>query len=153
MRESWDDFFMKMAELMATRSKDPSTKVGAVIVDYNKRVIGLGYNGFPRFVDDDAERYQDKMVKYSMIVHAEANAILNSTTKLSDVTLYTTMFPCSECTKLIIQSGVSRVVSPEPRADGKWAQDAEFSRRMLTEACVFVYGPNHSWELRPERWL
>lgn len=149
-RETWDDFFMKMAELMATRSKDPSTKVGSVIADYSHRVIGLGYNGFPRYVDDKPERYEDKMVKYNLIVHAEANAILNSIVKPSDVTLYTTMFPCSQCAKLIIQAGISRVVCPEPRTEGKWAEDAEFSKQMLKEAQVFVNGPNYSWHLHDD---
>lgn len=146
-RLSWDQFFMSMAELTATRSKDPSTKVGAVIVDYNRRVIGLGYNGFPRGVDDRPERYTDKKIKYSLVVHAEANAIVNSFTGLSDTTIYTTMFPCSSCTKLIIQSGISRVVCPPPREEGVWSEDANFSKQMLREALVFVYGPDHSWQL------
>lgn len=148
--ETWDDFFMKMAELMATRSKDPSTKVGAVIVDYHHRVVGTGYNGFPRGVRDLPERYDEKRVKYSMVCHAEENAVLNAIVKLSDVTLYTTMFPCSSCTKTIIQAGVNRVVCPPPRTEGIWAEDAEFSKQMLEEAVVFVYGPNGSWRLHDD---
>lgn len=129
---------MELAAHFATWSKDPSTKVGAVIVDDCRRVIAQGYNGFPRGVRDDPERYETKMVKYKLVVHAEANAILNAVAKVSGAMLYCTKYPCSECAKLIIQSGIYRVVAPKPEMGGVWAEDAEFSIQMLREADVIV---------------
>ena len=129
---------MKLAEEVATWSKDPSTKVGAIITDHSNRVIGLGYNGFPRGVSDTEDRYADKLVKYGLIVHAEANAILNALTSVKECLLYTTKFPCSECAKLIIQSGIVKVYAPAPATDGKWADDANFSIQMLNESGVEI---------------
>ena len=129
---------MELAKHIASWSKDPSTKVGAVIVDYDRRVIGTGYNGFPRGVNDDAARYQEKAVKYRLVVHAEANAILNAVKSVWGHTLYTTKFPCTGCAKLIIQSGISVVVTPPPDLEGTWAEDARDSIQMMKEACVFV---------------
>lgn len=140
---TWDDFFMQVAELMSTRSKDPSTKVGAVIVDHSRRLLGTGYNGFPRGVADHPSRYEDKAVKYKLVVHAEANAILNAVKSVQGMTLYATKFPCSECAKLIVQSGISHVVTNPPSTDGKWAEDAEFSKIILTEGCVLVRQPHN----------
>lgn len=141
----WDNRFMQMAELVASWSKDPSTKVGAIIVDYDRRIIGTGYNGFPRGVNDSPERYEDKPVKYKLVVHSEANAILNAVRSVSGQTLYTTKYPCSECAKLIIQSGISLVVTPPPGTNEPWATDAEFTKTMLKEACVMVRQPNQPW--------
>lgn len=136
----WDNRFMRLANEYATWSKDPSTQVGAVIVDHERRTIGAGYNGFPRGVHDDPARYLEKMVKYKMVVHAEANAIMNAVKSVRDCTLYATKFPCTECTKLIIQMGISRVIAPPLVEDGSvWAEDAKFSITMLREACVSVY--------------
>lgn len=137
-KHKWDDRFMEMARLLSTWSKDPSTKVGAVIVDEERRIVGTGYNGFPRHVKDDPVRYEEKLVKYSMIVHSEANAILNAAKSVRGCTMYSTKFPCSECTKLIIQSGVARVIAPIPSPEGKWADDARFSKAMFSEALVLV---------------
>jgi dCMP deaminase len=121
-------------------SKDPSTKVGAVIVDHDRRIVGTGYNGFPRGVNDDEERYAEKMVKYKMVVHAEANSIMNAVKSVRDCTLYATKFPCTECTKLIIQMGISRVIAPAVKYDGSvWAEDAVFSTQMLKEALVSIH--------------
>jgi dCMP deaminase len=127
---------MKLAMEVATWSKDPSTKVGAVIVDHSNRPVGLGFNGFPRGVHDTPERYADKPTKYKMIVHAEANAILNAVVPIQGFTLYATKFPCSECAKLIIQSGIARIVSPVPGTGEPWATDAQFSKTMFAEAVI-----------------
>jgi len=138
--DKWNKRFMELAASIATWSKDPSTKVGAVIVDCNRRVVGTGYNGFPRGVGDDVERYEEKVVKYKLVVHSEANSILNAVKEVRDCTLYTTKFPCTECTKLIIQSGIASVVTPPPSDDGSvWAEDAKFSIRMLREAGIWIY--------------
>jgi dCMP deaminase len=143
MNTRWTEYFMSMARLTATMSKDPSTKCGAVVVDYNRRIVGQGYNGFPRGVIDDPVRYEDRLVKYKMTVHAEANAILNAVAKVVDCTLYATKFPCTECAKLIIQSGLSRVVSPrrdnpQDESAARWAEDAAISMQMMTEAGIIV---------------
>jgi dCMP deaminase len=138
--QKWDERFMQLASHFATWSKDPSTKVGAVIVDHDRRLVGTGYNGFPRGVGDEPERYVEKMVKYKLVVHAEANAIMNAVKSVRDCTLYATKYPCSECAKLIIQMGISRIIAPPPASDDSvWAEDSKFSTRMFREAVVSVY--------------
>lgn len=134
--KKWDQRFMDLASHIAQWSKDPSTKVGAVIVDSSRRVIGLGYNGFARGVRDLDERYAEKMVKYRLVVHAEANAILNSNSRVRECTLYASKAPCSECAKLIVQSGIIRIISPSWSLDKPWAEDGEFSRLILLEGGV-----------------
>lgn len=108
---SWDIRFAVLARHISQWSKDPSTKTGAVIVDLERRIVGLGYNGFPRGIEDTEERYADRALKYKLVVHAEANAILNARVDLTDMAMYTTLAPCPDCAKLIIQSGISCVVS------------------------------------------
>jgi dCMP deaminase len=134
----WERRFMALAAHVATWSKDPSTKVGAVIVDEERRVVGMGYNGFPRGVTDKPTRYDDKPTKYKMIVHSEANAILNANTNIEGCILYGTKFPCSECAKLIIQSGIRQVWSPAPKSGEVWTEDSDFSKQMFREAGVDV---------------
>ena len=112
---SWDDYFMSIAFLSAMRSKDPSTQVGACIVDAQKRVVSIGYNGFPRGCPDDAlpwgkEAENELDRKYLYVCHAEANAILNARTSSHDCIIYIALFPCNECAKLIIQAGIKEVV-------------------------------------------
>lgn len=113
---SWDDYFTAIAFLTAKRSKDPNTQVGACIVDQNKCIIGLGYNGFPRGCSDDHlpwARQADSQLhtKYPFVCHAEVNAILNKcSASVKGATLYVALFPCNECAKLIIQAGIQEVV-------------------------------------------
>lgn len=113
---SWDEYFMGVALLSAKRSKDPNTKVGACIVNQKKRIVGIGYNGLPCGCDDLSFPWvNDKSIneldtKYPYVVHAESNAILNSTTNLDGCSLYVSLFPCNECAKLIIQSGIKHIV-------------------------------------------
>jgi len=111
---TWDEYFMGIALLSAKRSKDPSTQVGACIVNKQKKVVGLGYNGFPIGCNDDAlpwERTGDFLdTKYPYVCHAELNAILNSIKDLHDCSIYVALFPCNECAKAIIQSGIREVV-------------------------------------------
>lgn len=110
---SWDEYFMGVAMLSAKRSKDPSTQVGCCIVSKDKKIIGIGYNGFPKNISDDdlpwgrEGNFED--TKYPYVVHAEANAILNSTRNLEGSTAYVTLFPCNECAKLIVQSGIKEI--------------------------------------------
>lgn len=139
---TWDKRFMDMAALVATWSKDPSTKCGAVIVDGHRVVRGMGYNGFPRGVGDGVERYEERAVKYKLVVHAEANALLNSGVAVRGCTLYATKWPCSDCSKLIAQSSVAEVVCPAvgtSASDERWKEDNQFARLILRESGVLVY--------------
>lgn len=106
----WDQYFMAMAKLAATRSKDPNTQVGACIINKRKRVIGLGYNGMPQGNDDFSWNRDGEENKYKYVIHAEANAILNSIKDLTDSIIYTSLFPCNDCAKIIAQSGVKEVI-------------------------------------------
>lgn len=137
--EKWDRRFLGMAAHIAGWSRDPSTQVGAVIVHPDKTIASLGFNGFPRGVNDDESRYNDRELKYKLVVHAEANAIVAANTSLRDCKIYTWPFPpCSSCTGLIIQSGITAVVAPEPTAAQieRWGNSFDLSRSMLSEAGV-----------------
>jgi dCMP deaminase len=136
----WDQRFLDLAKHVASWSKDPSTKVGAVIVDKNRVVIGLGYNGFPRGIEDSPERLSDVDTKYALIVHAETNAILNASSRVDDCTIYIWPFlSCNQCAKLIIQAGIVRVVAPEGIPD-RWASYMGLALEMYKEAGVVVNG-------------
>lgn len=135
----WQQRFLALADMVASWSKDPSTKVGAVIVDDKRRILGTGYNGFPRGVRDDAERYADRPTKYAMTMHAEANAILNAIKSVEGATIYCTHAPCSECVKLIIQAGIGRVVCAAVDLAG-WGESQETALLMFSEAGVESIG-------------
>jgi dCMP deaminase len=143
MTDKWNKRFMALARHVGDWSKDPSTKNGAVIVtEWNKCVTAVGFNGFPRGVDDDPERYEERAVKYKLVVHAEQNAIMNGVV-LPGSSMFCTMFPCSECAKLIVQCGnIATVYAPPPREPTRpgdpWAEDAEYSQVMLRESGVYV---------------
>lgn len=107
----WNQRFMDLAKHVAGWSKDPSTQVGAVVVNDKKQVISMGYNGFPRGVRDCQERYKDKATKLSFVAHAERNALDNAFGDVEGATLYSTLYPCSDCAKGIIQRGVRTVVT------------------------------------------
>ncbi|MDD4012244.1 MAG: dCMP deaminase family protein [Sphaerochaetaceae bacterium] len=136
---SWDEYFMGVAILSAKRSKDPNTQVGACIVNSDKKIVGVGYNGFPSGCCDDELPWSRQGswldTKYPYVCHAELNAILNSISRdLRGCTLYVDLFPCNECAKAIIQSGISRVLylkNKYPESDSVVA-----STRMLNQAGV-----------------
>ena len=111
---SWDEYFMGIAFLSGMRSKDPSTQVGACIIDEDKKIIGIGYNGFPMGSSDDSMPWDKEgdflNTKYPYVVHAELNAILNSIKSLKNCAIYVTHFPCNECAKAIVQSGIKKVI-------------------------------------------
>ena len=133
--KKWNMRFLQMAKMVGSWSKDPSTQVGAVIVDDDRRVISLGYNGFPKGGADN-QRLDDRKEKYKMIVHAERNALLFANTSVKDATIFTYPFmPCPICTGMIIQSGIRRVVSLQTD-NPRWQEDFEISRKMLDEAEV-----------------
>ncbi|MBP3851812.1 MAG: dCMP deaminase family protein [Erysipelotrichaceae bacterium] len=135
---SWDAYFMSMAHLSALRSKDPNTQVGACIVNKDKRVVGLGYNGFPRGCEDDLFPWnrEGKFLdtKYPYVVHAELNAILNSIQNLDGCTIYVSLFPCNECAKAIIQSGIKCVVYESDKYNGTEGNVA--SKKMFRDAGI-----------------
>lgn len=129
----WDERFLDLARYVAQWSKDPSTQVGCVLVDDHRRVVG-----FPRGVDDNEDRYNDRSMKYLMVQHAEANAILNAVGKTAGCTAYVTHHPCANCAGLLIQSGVRRIVSLVP-AGGiaeRFADSFATASLMLGEAGV-----------------
>ena len=132
----WDNRFMDMAELVASWSKDPSTKVGAVLTT-GRKILGLGYNGFPAGCRDDMEIYHDRPEKYRRVVHAEVNALLNGTRE-GDMALYTTLCPCSQCAAMIINFGVKDVFSPIPSEKEKerWGESFLSAVEMFKEAKV-----------------
>lgn len=136
---SWDEYFMGVALLAAQRSKDPSTQVGACIIDGDKRILSTGYNGFPKGCSDDEYPWnRDESLgetKYQYVVHAELNAILNASEKsLSGATVYVGLFPCHECAKAIIQSGIKEVIYLSDKYHDTPSMTA--SRKMLDSAGV-----------------
>lgn len=106
---NWSKYFMDIAKTVSTRSKDPNTKVGAVLVDKDNRIIGTGYNGFPGGMSETEELWQ-RPIKYEYVVHAEMNCILHSTRNTKGSSLYVTMYPCKDCAKLIASAGVKRII-------------------------------------------
>ena len=135
----WDDYFMGVSLLAADRSKDPSTQVGACIVSDDNRILSTGYNGFPQGCSDDEfpwNRDESKgETKYNFVVHAELNAILNAGGKsLVGSRIFVSLFPCHECAKAIIQSGVKEVVYLSDKYNGTVSDNA--SKRMLNSAGV-----------------
>lgn len=111
---TWDEYFMGIAILSSERSKDPSTRVGACIVNSSNKILSMGYNGAPIGFDDDVmpwERDGETLnTKYPYVCHSELNAILNCPTSVKDAKVYVTLFPCNECAKAIIQSGIKEVI-------------------------------------------
>jgi dCMP deaminase len=141
----WDVRFMDLALHVAQWSKDPSTKVGSVIVRPDKRIVSLGYNGFPSGVCDHEERYAERAVKYKFVCHAERNALDNVSQDVTGCTLYSTLQPCSDCAKSIIQRGIAEVVTivDETRKD-LLDEFMNYSYVMFTEANVGIYRYNNA---------
>lgn len=135
---SWQEYFMGLAHLSALRSKDPNTQVGACIIDQDNKVVSIGYNGMPRGCNDsDMPWARDGGfldTKYAYVVHAELNAILNASRPVKDCTIYVSLFPCNECAKAIIQSGIKKIIYESDKYDG--ADNNVASKRMLNEAGV-----------------
>lgn len=139
----WDKYYIDMADFISKKSKDRSTKVGCVIVGPDNEVRSIGYNGFPRRVNDGKDSRHDRPAKYRYTEHAERNAIYNAARvgiPLKDCTLYLNWepCPCTDCTRAIIQSGITKIVGPD-KPFGKpgahdWQEDFQFSGEMLDEA-------------------
>lgn len=136
----WDRRFLTMAAGLAGFSKDPSTKVGAVLVHPDNTVISVGYNGFPRGVDDNPERYENRELKYALIVHAEMNAILKARCIIPEGSrLYVTpLYPCSQCAAAIVQSGIKEVIAEVDQSRDDWKARWEIASLIFNEAGVKV---------------
>lgn len=142
MSANWDQRFMDLARLVASWSKDRSRKVGAVIVGPGREVVAVGYNGFPRGVDDAVESRHERPAKYRWTEHAERNAIYNAArtgASLAGTTIYLPWYPCMDCARAIVQAGILEVVAIEPDwNDPKFADDFRDVPALFTEACVAV---------------
>lgn len=150
MNDRWHNHFLDLALLSARMSKDPSTKVGAVIVGADREVRSMGFNGFPRGIDDSAERLNDRDTKLKLVVHAEMNAILNAArvgVSVKGCTLYLAATdasglvwggpPCTRCTVETIQAGISQIVShPFKDVPSRWKDDIAMAGGLLQEAGV-----------------
>jgi dCMP deaminase len=136
----WDTRFLDLAAHIAGWSKDPSSQVGAVLVNPDRQVVGMGYNGFPRGTSDDPALYADRPTKYLRVVHAEVNAVLNATGATRGATAYVTHPCCAQCMALLIQAGVSRIVwnAPDAGIADRLRESFQAASLMAAEAGVVV---------------
>jgi dCMP deaminase len=139
--KKWDLRFLRIAHEVSSWSHDPGTKVGCVLVS-NKRILSVGYNGFPKNLSDSIELYKDRDYKLAVTVHAEANAILNAAkngAQTDSCTAYVTFPPCSQCAAALIQAGVSKVICPNPaHSPERWRASFKLANEMLYEAGVKI---------------
>lgn len=143
MIEEWDSYFMAIAKEVAKKSKDRSTKVGCVVVGPDNEILTTGYNGFPRGIDDNVEERHQRPLKYAWTEHAERNAIYNAArtgTRLKGSRIYLPWFPCMDCARAIVQSGIVEVVcyEPDPQQDERWQESFDNSKRLFDEAEIQV---------------
>ena len=133
----WHKRFLELAKFISNWSKDPSTKVGAVIVDKDNRIVSTGYNGFPKNIRDTKYRYNNRDIKYKIILHAEENAISYAKRDLSNCILYISgLPPCAHCASLIIQSGIKKIIVPKQEIPERWIESVELSKQILKEANI-----------------
>lgn len=147
---NWDSYFISIADVVRTKSKDPSSKIGAVLVGPDHEVLSTGFNGFPRGINEAISTRWERPIKYQFVEHAERNSIYNAArhgVSLKGATLYLVGFggndvpvvPCIECTKAVIQSGIVRVVGwAYKEAPESWVEDLKFSESLLLEAGVSI---------------
>ena len=139
--KAWGDRYTHLAKEISTWSKDPSTKVGAVVIGNNGEVLSQGYNGFPRSIKDTPQRLNDREKKYNLVVHAEMNAIYNASlngVSLKGSTLYVYGLPiCNECAKGVIQVGIDKVIATRPADYNKeWDESIKDAKALFKEAEV-----------------
>ena len=139
--KAWGDRYTNLAKEISTWSKDPSTKVGAVVIGNNGEVLSQGYNGFPRSIKDTPQRLKDREKKYNLVVHAEMNAIYNASlngVSLKGSTLYVYGLPiCNECAKGVIQVGIDKVIATRPADYNKeWDESIKDAKALFKEAEV-----------------
>jgi dCMP deaminase len=140
----WTINYLGLAKHIAEWSKDPSTKCGAIAIGKHMQILSVGFNGFPRKIEDTAERLNDRPTKYSLMVHAEMNCIYNATLNgisLDDATMFVYGLPvCSECAKGIIQSGIKKIVaSYPPIISDKWREMGQLTSQMFEECGIEYY--------------
>ena len=139
--KKWADRYMKLAQVISTWSKDPSTKVGAIVVGHNGEILSQGYNGFPRKIKDTNNRLNNRSEKYKYIIHAEMNAIFNASlngVSLQNSSIYIYGLPiCHECAKGIIQVGIKKVIIDKKIKDN-WQESCQIAQEMLIEAGVTI---------------
>lgn len=138
---SWEEYFMGIAILSSQRSKDPSSQVGACIVNSSNKIISTGYNGAPIGFDDDLDMKWEREgtfidTKYAYVCHSELNAILNARSSVCDCILYVTLFPCNECAKAIIQSGIKEIVYLSDKYSGT---DENIVSKLMLDKCGIKY--------------
>lgn len=135
---AWDEYLLAGAAWASTKSKDPSTKVGALIARPDHSVASTGFNGFPRGIKDTPERLNDRPTKYSLILHAESNALDTAREDLTGYTLYCTFMPCDRCFVRVIQAGIKRVVFPKPTPDQltRWGDAFNLVLQLAEEANI-----------------
>ena len=142
MGDKWDKRFLELAKHISLWSKDPSTKVGCVVVGDDREIRSTGFNGFPRGIEDDDGRLSDRSQKYPLICHAEENAIMHAArvgVSLKGNTAYVTWPPCSRCTRSLIQAGIREVVFPKDlEIPDRWQEDFAIAMSMMSEAQVSV---------------
>jgi dCMP deaminase len=138
--QAWRERFLRLALEVASWSKDPKGGVGAVLVDGRKRIVGLGFNGFPDRIADDPALLRDGAAKLPRMIHAEVNAVLNATNSVHGASLFTTLTPCAECAKLIIQAGIDAVYRLPHAADRhlSWTDSFVTAETILREAGLRV---------------
>ena len=139
---NWDDLFMTMAYLSATKSKDKSTHIGAVVIGPDKEIRSTGYNSFPRGINDNLDSRQERPEKYFWFEHAERNSIFNATlsgTSLRNCAIYTNGIPCMDCARAIVQSGIKEVVVDkfwDDQNPPQWQEHAKRTKQLFVEAGV-----------------
>ena len=142
MGTDWKQRFAELAEYVSSYSKDRNTKVGAVVTDSDKTELVTGYNGFPRGADDDKDERHERPLKYSWTEHAERNAIFKAARKgiaLKGGAMYVTYFPCPDCSRGIIQAGITEIIAPKPDlTHERWGKSWKISIEMLTECGVTI---------------
>ncbi len=142
MGDKWDVRFLELAEHIANWSKDPSTKVGCVVVGEDREIRSTGFNGFPRGIEDNEGRLNDRDKKYPLICHAEENAIMHAArigVSLKGSTAFVTWPPCSRCARSLIQAGIREVVySTKNKPPERWTEDFKISTDMLIEAGINI---------------
>jgi len=134
----WDSRFMELADIVSSWSKDPSTQVGCVIVDKHQRVVSVGFNGFPRGMEDNPEKLSDKAYKHSTVIHAESNAILFAKRDLTDCVLYSTFPICASCASVIMQANIAKVIYRPDKANVKWTELNKLANSHMQEAGIEI---------------
>lgn len=145
-QQQWNNYFMKMAELVASKSKDPSTKCGCVLVDKENTILSTGFNGLPRNCKDDKPERNERPAKYMYYEHSERNAIYNAArvgVSTLDAIAYVTGPPCCDCARGLIQAGIAYIYYPKEEEQGdfraRWSESIDAANEMLEEAKVQVW--------------